>query len=165
MTAAYLEISEGFDKGRQVGIGDEPITVGRSPANHFCLPDGRASRQHDRFQRQGDQILVEDLGSSNGTYVNGNRLPASVAHPLRHGDEIVICSTRILFQDPGAANDAASGQASLLASDGAGDQADLSVVLTGEEQEAPAVNMTMDASMSMLEIREEEKQSEKGMLE
>jgi pSer/pThr/pTyr-binding forkhead associated (FHA) protein len=68
--------------------GDE-ITVGRAPeGNTVRLPERNVSRRHARFLRQGNTVLVEDLGSLVGTRVNGERIQAR--RKLRAGDVVEI---------------------------------------------------------------------------
>ncbi len=153
----YLEIVEGFDMGRRFEISAEPLTIGRSPANRFCLPDSRASRQHAQVRAEAGQIVIEDLNSANGTFVNDQRLEPGKPYILQPGDEIVISATRMRFYD----------QAPTAAVLPTGDDSLLSVVLVGEEQDKQPqeVNLTIDASRSMMDLREEEKQSLSGMQE
>jgi serine phosphatase RsbU (regulator of sigma subunit) len=55
-------------------IGLEPLTVGRDPARDVVLPDAQVSRLHLQLAMVGDEVIVEDLGSSNGTFFSGRRL-------------------------------------------------------------------------------------------
>jgi hypothetical protein len=72
MGRLLVEDKMGF---RQVSI-DRLVTVGRSQSNDLVLGASFASRRHAWIWRQGDQAIIEDLGSTNGTYVNGRRLTA-----------------------------------------------------------------------------------------
>jgi pSer/pThr/pTyr-binding forkhead associated (FHA) protein len=65
-----------------------PALVGRADHCNITVPAGFISRRHCRFVRNGTEILVQDLNSLNGTFVNGNL--ANVPTPLRHGDEIQL---------------------------------------------------------------------------
>ena len=56
-------------------IASAPITVGRQDTCDIVLPNGRVSRQHCQLQRRGLVVEVTDLGSSNGTFMDGKRLP------------------------------------------------------------------------------------------
>ncbi len=80
--------------------GSAGFTLGRLPDNSFCLSEGSASKRHAAVRFQDGRWVVCDLGSSNGTYVNGD---AVTVHPLRHGDEIRIGETVLCFVDPAAA--------------------------------------------------------------
>ena len=76
----------------------ERVTVGKSDENDLPLPaDPTASRLHAVFERFAAGWCVADLGSSNGTWLNGGRIWSS--QRLRHGDEIRIGQTRLIFRD------------------------------------------------------------------
>jgi pSer/pThr/pTyr-binding forkhead associated (FHA) protein len=71
---------------------DDELTIGRSPGCGVPTPDDiYASTVHARLFRQKDQLWVEDLGSTNGTYVNSERI--SQAHRLGKGDVLQAGST------------------------------------------------------------------------
>jgi pSer/pThr/pTyr-binding forkhead associated (FHA) protein len=71
---------------------DDELTIGRSPGCGVPTPDDiYASTVHARLFRQKDQLWVEDLGSTNGTYVNSERI--SQAHRLGKGDLLQVGST------------------------------------------------------------------------
>src|SRR5579885_924008 len=78
-------------------LGRLRITIGRSARNDVCVPDPFASRVHAEVRREGDQYLLQDLGSANGTYYNGSKLDNVVA--LSHGGLIQIGETEIVFSD------------------------------------------------------------------
>lgn len=87
MADLILEIVEGDGAGRQTEISDS-IEIGRDPSNKIPLDDDQASRRHARVSAQGDLALVEDLGSTNGTYVNGQ--PVEGPRAVRPGDRIRV---------------------------------------------------------------------------
>jgi hypothetical protein len=62
------------------------LSIGRDPGNRLIVNDPQVSRQHARITPQGGLMILEDLGSTNGTTVNGLRITG--AHTLAHGDEI-----------------------------------------------------------------------------
>jgi len=78
-------------------LGRLRITIGRSARNDVCVPDPFASRVHAEVRREGDQYLLQDLGSANGTYYNGSRLDQTIV--LTHGSRIQIGETEIVFKD------------------------------------------------------------------
>lgn len=78
--------------GRRFFLGGQECLVGRRADCHIWVPDQRVSRTHARIRRAGDGWVIEDLGSNNGTYVNGKRISLE---RLSVGDEIVIADNRI----------------------------------------------------------------------
>jgi predicted component of type VI protein secretion system len=80
-----------------VTLDGERVTVGKHETNDIALPgDGTVSRLHAVLECFPAGWCVTDLGSSNGTFVNGERIWA--AQRLRHGDEIRVGHTRLLFR-------------------------------------------------------------------
>ncbi|NLY94700.1 MAG: FHA domain-containing protein [Myxococcales bacterium] len=75
-------------------------TLGRHPNNTHQILDRIVSKEHCHIDRSGDGWVLKDLGSLNGTFLNGKRVESA---RLKHGDEITIGSTRIVFQETGAA--------------------------------------------------------------
>lgn len=90
---ASLVFLAGPIAGRRYKLGDGEYVIGRRSDCQIFVPDMRVSRQHARLWRAGDAWTLEDLGSNNGTYINGNRLEGSTL--LRHDDEILIASNKI----------------------------------------------------------------------
>ena len=75
-----------------------PVVVGRAPDCGLCLDAGGLSRQHARLMPGEEGVLVEDLGSTNGSFVNGQRVQRAVARP---GDEIGFDRMRFRLVAPG----------------------------------------------------------------
>jgi hypothetical protein len=88
----YLKVVEpSVHAGRTFDLDDE-LTVGRSPGCGVAMPDDiYTSTVHARLFRQKEQLWVEDLGSTNGTYINSERI--SQAMRLGKGDQLQIGST------------------------------------------------------------------------
>src|SRR5688572_7212291 len=57
--------------GSRVPVGEDPVRIGRAPENDVTLSDSTVSRQHAEIVRDGDAWVIRDVGSSNGTKVNG----------------------------------------------------------------------------------------------
>lgn len=85
------------------------VVVGREACD-ITLNDGRVSRRHASIEQAASGWQIVDLGSSNGTYVNGQPLPSNQPHPLMPGDEIVVGGTTMWFE---SAASAAGGSAPL----------------------------------------------------
>jgi len=81
--------------GSRVAISDEPVTIGRLADCDVAVTDESVSRRHAEVRRRGSEIVVVDLGSTNGTKVNG----AGVRERrLADGDEISVGSTKLRFE-------------------------------------------------------------------
>ncbi len=93
----------GEQANKSYTLGDTPFTFGRNTDNSIVFAGGRASRRHAEIRRAGADYLLSDLGSSNGTLVNGQRLTAP--HRLRHGDTFEIGDDAFGFDAPAPAVD------------------------------------------------------------
>ena len=72
-----VEITKGKGLGRQSPVADDPVVIGRDAGCDIPLADSLASRRHAEIRRHGeDDFRIRDLGSSNGTFVNGRRIDA-----------------------------------------------------------------------------------------
>lgn len=83
-----LIIRERSGEERREFFDEQEILVGRIPGNDLVLRAGNVSRQHARFAYKDERLIVSDLGSANGTYVNGRRIRHATI--LRDGDEVWI---------------------------------------------------------------------------
>ena len=82
--------------GKRVDIAQDPVTIGRHPECEIVLNDQEVSRQHAEVRREDGQFVVVDLGSLNGTKVNGAGVKAP--RPLEDGDTISIGAHTIRFE-------------------------------------------------------------------
>jgi len=81
--------------GDRFALTDSIITIGRHPDSNLVLADPNVSRNHAEIRPQGDKYIVVDLGSTNGTRINGVRIDTQV---LQDGDEISFGNTRMRFE-------------------------------------------------------------------
>jgi hypothetical protein len=81
--------------GERVTVGADPVVIGRLPECAVVLGDPNVSRRHAEVRHVGDAVVVTDLGSTNGTKVNGT--PIREQH-LASGDEITVGSTTLIFE-------------------------------------------------------------------
>jgi len=86
------------DQVQDILIDKFPFVIGRRSDSDYALPLAFISRHHCQFMVDGNQVLVQDLESYNGTFVNGR--PASPPLPVAHGDEISLgpVSFRVVMQ-------------------------------------------------------------------
>lgn len=94
MTTTLVGV-QGQLAGQSFSIADRPLTLGRGPMNDVVLADSAASRVHAELRQDQDGCVLKDLGSGNGTYVNGERV---TAHRLRPGDQITIGEEAFRFE-------------------------------------------------------------------
>ena len=87
---------------RSFSITREVTVIGRREDCDFRIPLGEVSRKHCRLVRDGQQFRVEDLGSSNGTYVNGKRIQEASLNP---GDTFQIGPLAFVLQVDGQPED------------------------------------------------------------
>jgi hypothetical protein len=104
---AKLIIQRGGKVGKEFPISGTESLIGRWDADGGIFPDidldqddpeAKVSRRHARIQFLNNQYLIEDLGSTNGTFVNrGPRLAPGAKQPLKNGDEIIVGKTFLKF--------------------------------------------------------------------
>ncbi|MBN2196547.1 MAG: FHA domain-containing protein [Polyangiaceae bacterium] len=93
---AALVVLRGRDVGRVYGFSKGSVLIGRAPTAPIRIDDPAVSQLHAMIERVGDRFLVNDLGSANGTSVNG--VPITEATPLASGDRVEIVDTMLLFR-------------------------------------------------------------------
>ena len=81
-------------QGTVLSITDSPAIIGRESAATLCLPDASVSRKHSQIERDGEEFIVTDLNSLNGTFVND--VPVK-RRTLAHGDRVRIGNSQFLF--------------------------------------------------------------------
>ena len=93
----HVRVVSGNAKGRTVALepANLPLTIGRDPENMIVLDHTAISRFHARITCEKDQYFVHDLGSTNGTYLNGRRVTRERLSP---GDELIIANIGIMVE-------------------------------------------------------------------
>lgn len=91
---AVLVVKKGPDAGERFVLLKDETTLGRDPQSDIFLNDITVSRKHARIERKGGGVKLADVGSLNGTYVNGERVDET---DLRKGDEIQIGKFKMVF--------------------------------------------------------------------
>jgi diguanylate cyclase (GGDEF)-like protein len=101
-TECCLVQIHGPELGKKYTLDDGELTIGREDSNHIVVDLDNVSRRHARIRVQGSRVLVEDLGSTNGTYLNDEEL--AQATPLRSGDLVKVGSSIFKFLDGASAD-------------------------------------------------------------
>lgn len=96
-----LVVTNGPQEGQTIALLLDTITIGRATTSatwEILLQDQSVSRPHARLHRQNGAWEISDLKSSNGTYVNSERLQAEKSHRLTNGDTITLGGSKLLFR-------------------------------------------------------------------
>ncbi len=78
----YLQVAEGLEIGKRFVIDAAGVVIGRAPPAAIVLLDSEVSRSHCRVELKGDQMVVTDLNSTNGVYVDGVRISQPTILPI-----------------------------------------------------------------------------------
>lgn len=92
---AYLIVKSGRRIGASYPLRKKVVNIGRESDNDIVLDDPKVSRQHAKMKLEGDTFVIYDLASSNGTFVNGQKI---MNETLQDGDEIKIGDTVFAFK-------------------------------------------------------------------
>ena len=92
-----LSVVDGPDRGARFQFLPPTMTIGRSDDNHFVLSDGSVSARHAEIRVDRESIVMTDLGSTNGTRVNGKRCETA---RLADGDEIALGNSTLRIRIP-----------------------------------------------------------------
>ncbi|MDF0529374.1 FHA domain-containing protein [Tsukamurella sp. 8F] len=80
--AKYLVVTHGPLANTRITLSNQPVLIGRADDSTLVLTDDYASTRHARLSRDGDDWFVEDLGSTNGTYLDRNKVTTPTRVPL-----------------------------------------------------------------------------------
>lgn len=100
MANYVLEILDGDRAGDVLSVGDAALRVGRKPGNDLVLADEKTSGVHCEIAPEDDRLVLRDLGSTNGTFLDGKRVTEVVLTP---GDTFTVGRLRVQFREEGAA--------------------------------------------------------------
>ncbi len=95
-TGAALVVASGHQAGTRYAITSDLLTVGRHPDSDIFLDDITVSRRHVELSTSNTGHVIRDVGSLNGTYLNGERLEESEVS-LTNGDELQIGKFKLLY--------------------------------------------------------------------
>lgn len=92
-TPRYLVVTAGSLAGTRITLGTQPVLIGRADDSTLVLTDDYASTRHARLSPRGSDWYVEDLGSTNGTYLDRSKVTTAVKVPI--GTPVRIGKTAI----------------------------------------------------------------------
>jgi len=81
-TASRLVITSGPKSGLEIPLGTEPLTIGRSSESGFQIRDDYTSTHHARLLLWGEEWVIQDLDSTNGTFLDGKRVSVPTQVPM-----------------------------------------------------------------------------------
>jgi pSer/pThr/pTyr-binding forkhead associated (FHA) protein len=90
-----LKIAEGKDAGKEFEFDQDSVLIGRTPECDVVLYDAGVSRKHCRISSEGNRFIIEDMGSSNGTKLNGE--PITRKQELADGDQLTLGPVVFVF--------------------------------------------------------------------
>lgn len=95
-----LEVMQGSQRTRVIQLRVDKVTIGRKRGSHLRIPAASVSRQHCQLTFHEDTLVVEDLGSFNGTFVNGKRIKKRAF--VQSGDRLKIgpITFRVSYGEP-----------------------------------------------------------------
>lgn len=93
----YLQAINGPQAGKRYELKGDKFILGRHPECHIHIEVGAVSRNHCQIVREGNDFLLEDLGSRNGTFVNDEPTKVEGRRPLKLGDELRVCEVSFKF--------------------------------------------------------------------
>ena len=92
--AKLVVISEGF-KGQSVELSADVKTVGRSEDNGFQIPEGSISSRHCELATKGEEVLIKDLGSTHGTFLDDKKITEAT---MKMGQVLRLGSVELRFE-------------------------------------------------------------------
>jgi len=161
---AKFTVLKGEDRGIDFLVGDgQTVSIGRSSERELTLYDQGISRKHCQLENQGDTVILTDLGSTNGTWVNQKRVQRAELHEQDH---VKVGRTAIIFRglvsasgEPAAPEDTPSAEAKgplemRVASDESRQDPDEGVVgaTTAEEGESDALSVAFSLDDSVADV-------------
>src|SRR4029453_13830058 len=142
-------VFQGADKGRRYELPDAPALVGRE-SRQLPLSDNTVSRRHAELTPGDEGWILRDLGSSNGTYINGLRV--TNRYQLKLGDQIRVGRTLMVFGAQPGVTRAKGGDVELAGEEAGMDAAIMHTVPSNDDSMVLAVPEPAAAAMSNLKI-------------
>ena len=144
-----LLVLQGPDKGRRFELPDSPALVGRD-SRQLPLTDNTVSRRHCELLPEDGEWVVRDMGSSNGTYINGQRV--NQRYTLKVGDQIRVGRTLMVFGAQPGVSRTSGGNVTLAGEEAGMDSAIMATVQSNDDSMVLAVPEPAAAAMGNLKI-------------
>jgi K+-sensing histidine kinase KdpD len=138
----YVEVIQGPDKGKTFEVSEGELVIGRQ-SEEFSLSDGTVSRQHARLSTRGGNWYIEDIGSVNGTFVNGVKVNRSTR--LHLGDQVRCGGSLLVF------GGAAGRETPALEMDESGRLVDAAIMATVPSNEDSVISPTPEAGAEAID--------------
>jgi pSer/pThr/pTyr-binding forkhead associated (FHA) protein len=147
---AVLVMFRADGERRSFSIARDMTVIGRREDCDLRIPLGDVSRKHCRIVRDGDMLKLEDLGSSNGTFLNAHRVQEALLSP---GDSIQVGPVVFVLQVDGEPDDdeLSPVMMNVAAATGGGDLDDIDELLTTEDEAGSGVEATAMDEAELLE--------------
>ena len=99
---ASFNVETGLEDQKVIPIGGPSVIAGNSDAVDLRIDNRFVSRRHFQVRLETDVFYISDLGSTNGTYLNGTRLPPQEEHIIRDGDRVGLAVDNVIlvFSEP-----------------------------------------------------------------
>ena len=95
-----IYIMKGPEKGRSFELKGDMTTIGRGVDADIRLSDKTVSKRHTQIMQRGNKYVLKDLGSKNGTFLDGKRIIADTLHEIREGVSVAIGGTSFSLGKP-----------------------------------------------------------------
>jgi len=144
-----LLVLQGPDKGRRFELPDAPVLIGRD-SRQLPISDQTVSRRHAELQPVDGEWLLRDLGSANGSYVNGGRV--DTRQKLKPGDQLRVGRTLMVFGAQPGVSRSSGGSVALSGEEAGMDSAIMHTVAANEDSMVLAVPEPAAAAMTNLKL-------------
>src|SRR5262245_47577426 len=112
--AITIEKGPGVEQSTRLAFGGERVTLGRARSCDVCLPEPTVSAHHAEIRREGRDWFVTDVGSANGTRLNGSDLGRRIPKLMRSGDRLRIAGFEIRIELDVSVNPEVASSTALL---------------------------------------------------
>ncbi|MGD0770658.1 MAG: ATP-binding protein [Tepidisphaeraceae bacterium] len=144
-----LLVLQGPDKGRRFELPDAPVLIGRD-SRQLPITDNTVSRQHAELLPDDGNWILKDMGSSNGSYVNGIRVNNRL--PLKLGDQIRVGRTLMVFGAQPGVSRTSGGNVALAGVEAGMDSSIMHTITSADDSMVLAVPEPAAVAMSNLKI-------------